>query len=189
MSSTSTCSSPGGISSGFGGMLSTGRKAQRVVKASSTAPVITNIERPKSAHQDHEDALKNKGMAGAGFLGIEDSFDKALSLPSSPVSKEQPSYDITTKKTHETKKAQRRHHTHHLFDGILHTISGGSNENKGSDHTRDNKNSSKQSSETLSETQETLTSPIRRWSETTSPQNIPSKVVFYDIVHCRQHDY
>ena len=128
--SSSTCSSPGGTSTGYGGQLSTGRKAQRVVKASSTAPVITHTERPRSAHNEDNNAMKIKEQSAPGFLGIEDSFDKAISLPNSPVSKEQPLYDIEIKKDHETKKAQRRHHTHHLFDGILHTISGGTDETK-----------------------------------------------------------
>ena len=115
---------------GSGVQLGTGRKTQRVVKASSTAPVITHTsERPRSAHHD-ENISRNKDIPGAGLLGIEDSFDKAISLPNSPVSKESPG-EVQTRK-HETKKAQRRHHTHHLFDGFLHTISGGG----GGDETR-----------------------------------------------------
>ena len=59
VNSASTCSSPGDTTStGYGGHLSTGRKTQRVVKASSTAPVITHSERPRSAHNDAEKAWK-----------------------------------------------------------------------------------------------------------------------------------
>ena len=180
---------------GTGVQLSTGRKAQRVVKASSTAPVITHSERPRSAHHEDESSLKNKGTSGTSLLGIEDAFDKAISLPNSPVSKEVP-YDIEIRK-HETKKAQRRHHTHHLFDGILHTISGGTDETKAKtfDQSQSNQNTSgefSESSETSNvvgyeidrsrwqqnKTQETdckvntsgtPVGLIRRWSETTSP--------------------
>ena len=195
---SSSCSNPGASGSLYGGQLSTGRKAQRVVKASSTAPVITHSsERPRSAH--HEDAMKNKGTSG--LLGIEDAFDKAISLPTSPVSKELP-YDIEIRK-HETKKAQRRHHTHHLFDGILHTISGGTNDETKTktfsqtfEQNQTNQNTSSvefsESSETSNivtyeidrsrwqhnKTQDTDSKVntsgtpvglIRRWSETTSP--------------------
>ena len=185
MNSTSTCSSPGDTTgSGYGGHLSTGRKTQRVVKASSTAPVITHTERPKSAHNEAEKA--NQG-AGASFLGIEDTFDKAISLPNSPVTKEQPLHDaMEVKKTHETKKAQRRHHTHHLFDGILHTISGGerSEEVKSKepetssispqdlDRSRWQQNKDTDASASPSVTPVGL---IRRWSETTG-QNKQIKV-------------
>ena len=194
--SSSTSSSPGGTSTGYGGQLSTGRKAQRVVKASSTAPVITHTERPRSAHNEDGNAMKIKERSTPGFLGIEDSFDKAVSLPNSPVSKEQPLYDMEVKKTHETKKAQRRHHTHHLFDGILHTISGGNEETKtrNTDQKQDIRNVSSELSENsqainissreidrsrwqqnkTSDANNKINSPgtpaglIRRWSETTS---------------------
>ena len=173
VNSTSTCSSPGGMSGGYGGQLSTGRKTQRVVKASSTAPVITHAERPRSAHNENDNSSKDKRSFRPGFLGIEDSFDKAISLPNSPVTKDQPPCMTDSKKeTKETKKAQRRHHTHHLFDGILHTISGG-----GGDEI---KVVSKEASETLpldvdkkDNGGNVPTNLLRRWSETTSPNSKP----------------
>ena len=200
VNSTSTCSSPGDTSGGYGGQASTGRKTQRVVKASSTAPVITHTERPRSAHNEAE---KAKEGSGAAFLGIEDAFDKAISLPNSPVTKEQPLHnDLEIKKTHETKKAQRRHHTHHLFDGILHTISGGERteetKQKAPDQLHDNLRISENSKSSNNSPQDldrsrwqqnktldasdTSASPsgtpiglIRRWSETTT-QNKQLKV-------------
>ena len=179
----------------YSGLISTGRKTQKVVKASSTAPVITtHTERPRSAHNEDESSLKNKVNSGNSLLGIEDAFDKAISLPNSPVSKELP-FHMETKK-HETKKAQRRHHTHHLFDGILHTISGGTNEESKAKHVDqhqiDQNTSSELSVESCespsvvgseidrshqNESQEpdskdnvsgTPVGLIRRWSETTS---------------------
>ena len=196
VNSASTCSSPGDTTStGYGGHLSTGRKTQRVVKASSTAPVITHSERPRSAHNDAE---KAKDGSGTSFLGIEDAFDKAISLPNSPVTKEQPLHDaMDIKKTHETKKAQRRHHTHHLFDGILHTISGGerSEEVKPKGSEQDNLRISERTKSSNNSPQDldrsrwqqnkdsdasaspsgTPVGLIRRWSETTT-QNKPLKV-------------
>ena len=185
VNSNSTCSSPGDTSSGgYGGHLSTGRKTQRIVKASSTAPVITHIERPRSAHNEAEKAKEGSGVA---FLGIEDAFDKAISLPNSPITKEQPLHDaMEIKKTHETKKAQRRHHTHHLFDGILHTISGGERSEdvkskdpetsnyspQDIDRSRWQQNKDTDASASPSGTPVGL---IRRWSETTS-QNKQIKV-------------
>lgn len=180
--SSSTCSSPGGTTTGYGGQLSTGRKAQRVVKASSTAPVITHTERPRSAHNEDDSAMKIKERSELGFLGIEDSFDKAISLPNSPVSKEQPLYNIEIKK--ETKKAKRRHHTHHLFDGILHTISGGTSSSGGTSELSENSqpintsaheiDRSRWQQNEMSDTNDKINTPVtpaglsRRWSETTS---------------------
>ena len=186
VNSNSTCSSPGDTSSGgYGGHLSTGRKTQRIVKASSTAPVITHIERPRSAHNEAEKAKEGSGVS---FLGIEDAFDKAISLPNSPVTKEQPLHDaIEIKKTHETKKAQRRHHTHHLFDGILHTISGGERsedaKSKDSEPTNYSPQDIDRSRWQQNKDTDASASPsgtpvglIRRWSETTS-QNKQIKVI------------
>ena len=198
VNSTSTCSSPGDTSGGYGGQTSTGRKTQRVVKASSTAPVITHTERPRSAHNEAE---KAKEGPGAAFLGIEDAFDKAISLPNSPVTKEQPlHHGLEIKKTHETKKAQRRHHTHHLFDGILHTISGGERgeetKQKASEQINDNlrisedssnispqdldrsrwqQNKTQDASDASGSPSGTPIGLIRRWSETTT-QNKQIKV-------------
>ena len=173
------------MSGGYGGQLSTGRKTQRVVKASSTAPVITHAERPRSAHNENDNSSKDKRSFRPGFLGFEDSFDKAISLPNSPVTKDQPPCMTDSKKeTKETKKAQRRHHTHHLFDGILHTISGGG----GGDEI---KVVSKEASETLplevdkkDNSGNVPANLLRRWSETTSPNSKPpqdkSQKVFFD---------
>ena len=175
------------MSGGYGGQLSTGRKTQRVVKASSTAPVITHTERPRSAHNENDNSSKDKRSFRPGFLGIEDSFDKAISLPNSPVTKDQPvpCMPDSKRETKETKKAQRRHHTHHLFDGILHTISGGGG---GGDEI---KVVPKEASETLPlevDKKDIVgnvpTNLLRRWSETTSPNSKPpqdkSQKVFFD---------
>ena len=195
---SSSCSNS---ASGGNGLQSTGRRAQKVVKASSTAPVITHTERPRSAHQEDDQA---GSKTNSGFLSIMDTFDKALSLPNSPVTKDSPEgMQLVDNKKHDTKKAQRRHHTHHLFDGFLNSLGGGIagsddsptrikaaaaqviKSNKAGSPLRSELSKSKDSgvykSSVESTNQDNSNAPgppsgvFRRWSETTSPGGKPAQ--------------